>query len=91
MNRRSNTEKIERYSLVKFDIDQQTAIYATDLLQTSETICVGAHCSAFFKGAPFSAVILAMNGMFLIKIYFSFSFLILYISQVAYKKNAGDI
>ena len=61
MNRRSNSVKIEKYCLIKFDIDEQTAKYRSDMLQ-GDQIRVGAHCNAPFKGELFTAEILAMNG-----------------------------
>ena len=64
MNRRSNSVKIDKYCLVKFHIDEQTAIYKSDMLQ-GDHIRVGAHCNAPLKGELFTAEILAMNGMFL--------------------------
>ena len=64
MNRRSNSTKIEKYSLVRYEADSELGICKTDLIKLAcnEELYIGATCEAPFKGKYYSAIILAMNG-----------------------------
>ena len=64
MNRRSNTEKVEKYTLVKFDVDGGIGVCATNQIKAEGKIVIGACCEAPFKNKYYSAVVLNMDGKF---------------------------
>ena len=62
MNRRSNTEKVEKYTLVKFDVDREIGVCATKLIRAEGKIGIGSSYDAPFKNKFYSAVVLDMDG-----------------------------
>ena len=64
MNRRSNSIKIEKYCLVKYLADEELGMCRTDMVKAADSIEIGTECEAPFKGKLYSAVIIALNGMF---------------------------
>ena len=65
MHRRSKSVKTQKFSLVRYDIDGQVGVYRTDMLESEEErVSVGTVCNAPFKASMYSAVVIAMNGMF---------------------------
>ena len=73
MNRRSNTVKLPKYCLVKFDVDQQKGVVASSQIKTKE-FGVGEKCDAPYKKDVLPAEILAMHGM-LMTFVFSFYYI----------------
>ena len=59
---RSNSKRLAKYCLLKFESDNKTAIYACDTLVGK--IEIGERCEVSHKGKQWFGVILAMNGMF---------------------------
>jgi len=59
---RSNSKRQAKYCLLKFEVDNKTAIYSSNTLVG--TIEIGERCKAFYKGKEWYGVILAMHGMF---------------------------
>ena len=61
MDRRSNCTKQLKYALIKFNVDNKTAILSTKLL-IGENLDVGSIVLAPLKGKQWEGVILAMDG-----------------------------
>jgi len=57
---RSNSKRQAKYSLLKFEDDNKTAIYSTSTLIGKAE--VGERCKAFYRRKEWFGIILAMNG-----------------------------
>ena len=65
MHRRSNSVRIPKYCLVRYEEDDKLDVFKSDRVErlSNDPICVGSTVKAPFQGKFYLASVLALNGM----------------------------
>ena len=66
MHRRSNSVRIPKYCLVRYEEDDKLDVFKSDRVEmlSNDPICVGSTVKAPFQGKFYLASVLALNGMY---------------------------